>query len=146
MLRAYFYFLNCQIKFLCPLLYLIFLKKIAQQAGRRPSSQMPLFLFYYFYFLLCLFFITSAIKKLNQRMHAPPKRFPGAPTPPDHPGAPAPQPPSRPVQCSNHQLRGKNIFLQLRLPPLHPFRPKGHVGKKRLAAGYTGTTDLFRGM
>ena len=26
------------------------------------------------------------------------------------------------------------------------FRPKGYVGKKRLAAEYTGTTDIFRGM
>ena len=108
---------------------------------------MPLFLFYFFYFPLCLFLLHLQYKKkLNHRMHTPPRRFPGAPTAPDRPGAPARQPPSRPVRCSNHQLRGKNIFLQLRLPPLHPFRPKGYVGKKRLAAGYTGTTDHFRGM
>ena len=112
-------FFNCQIKFLCPLLYLIFLKKIAQQAGRRPSSRMPLFLFYFFIFH-CVYFLLHLQykKKLNHRMHTPPRRS----------CAPPPRRPSRPVRCSDHQLRGKNVFLQLRLPSLHPIPSKRVCG------------------
>ena len=129
MLRAYFYFFNCQIKFLCPLLYLIFFKKNSTTGREEALLTDAFILVLFFYFPLCLFLLHLQYKKkLNHRMHTPPRRFPGAPTAPDRPGAPARQPPSRPVRCSDHQLRGKNVLLQLRLPSLHPIPSKRVCG------------------
>ena len=108
-----------------------FFKKIAQQAGRRPSSRMPLFLFYFFIFH-CVYFLLHLQykKKLNHRMHTPPTPRPGAP--PDQSGAL--------ITSSGAKISFYNLVRRC----YTSFRPKRYTGKTKLGAGHTGATVLFR--
>jgi len=131
MLRAYFYFFNYQIKFLCPLLYLIFFKKIAQQAGRRSSSRMPLFLFYFFIFHCVYFYYICNTKKnwitgctprpgasQGHQPHLTAQALLRANLPPDQSGAL--------ITSSGAKMSFYNSVCHR----YTPFRPKEYVGKK----------------